>query len=446
MASEMLPLRDGAHVAVIGGGPAGTLFAHFLLREAESVGLRLHVTIYDGKGFAEPGLRGCNQSAGVVARNFADEVRAAGIGLPANVVQRRISGYWLETDVGSVRLEPPDEREEIVTVYRGNGPRGATFRNNVSFDDHLLAFVRSEGVRVVPCNVSALKLPRSASEPCVVAFKQEERTEWEAAELVVGAFGVNSQFAGYVARLGIGYQPPATVGSIQAEARLGHEAVDAYFGDAIAVYFLDLPGVRHAALTPKHDYVTMTLIGEGVAEGQLRALLEHQVVRRRLAGRDLTTELACRCRPRVLVSSAGQPYADRIVMIGDAAVSRLYKNGLQSSLITARAAAAVAARYGVSRQAFGRHYFQVCRAIAEDNQWGRFLFSLHSRFTRSPQIMRRLLLTIQREQAERPPGDRPACAIMWEILSGTRPYAQIARHLLKPTLYGHLVNACAGQR
>ncbi len=446
MASDTILLRDGAHVAVIGGGPAGSLFAHFLLREARCVGLRLNVTIYDGKGFAEPGLRGCNQSAGVVARNFADEVRAAGIGLPDNVVQRRIGGYWLETNVGSVRLDPPDEQEEILTVYRGNGPRGATYRDNISFDDHLLAFVRGEGVRVVARHVSAVRLPRSGAEPCRLAYKHGERTEWEAADLLVGAFGVNSQFARYVAGLGFGYQPPDTIGSIQAEVRLGHAAVEGCFGDAIGVYFLDLPGVRHAALTPKYDYVTLTIIGDTLAEGHLQALLEHPVVHRRVGSRPIATEIACRCHPRLLVSSARQPFADRVVMIGDAAVSRLYKNGLQSSLVTARAAALVAARHGVSRQAFGRHYARVCQAIADDNRWGRLLFGLHGRFTRSPQVMRRLLAAIQHEQAERPPGDRPACAIMWEILSGTRPYAQIARRLLQPALYGHLARTNAEHR
>ena len=439
MAIETLRLREDAHVAVIGGGPAGSLFAHFLLAEARAVGLRLNISIYDGKGFNRRGAVGCNQSAGVVARNFADEVRAAGIGLPASVVQRRINGYWLETSVGSVNLKPPGEEEEILTVYRGNGPRGTTYRNNVSLDDHLLDFVRQEGVRVVTEFVTDIRLPSSPYEPCLVAWAGKAKQHWEPADLVVGAFGVNSALAGQVERLGFGYRAPRTVGSIQTELELGHGEVDTLVGDAIGAYSLDLPGVRFAALTPKHDYITVTLVGEAADEERLRLFLKHPVVQRRLGLNGRTPAFACQCRPRVLVSSATRPYDTRIVMVGDAATSRLYKNGLQSSLVTARAAAEVAIRHGVSREAFASHYAKLCRAIDRDNQWGRILFQLYDyTLSRSTWMARRLLSAVEAEQRALPPEERPTCKVLWKMLSGTRPYAEIARDLLRPSLYAHL--------
>ena len=42
-----LELNDGSRVAVIGGGPSGSLFTHFALKMAELVGLKLAVDIFE---------------------------------------------------------------------------------------------------------------------------------------------------------------------------------------------------------------------------------------------------------------------------------------------------------------------------------------------------------------------------------------------------------------
>ena len=49
-------LDDGSRVAVIGGGPAGSLFTYFLLEMAERIDTRLEVDIYEPKKFPQPGV------------------------------------------------------------------------------------------------------------------------------------------------------------------------------------------------------------------------------------------------------------------------------------------------------------------------------------------------------------------------------------------------------
>ncbi len=50
-------LQDGSRIAVIGAGPAGSMFSYFVLTMAENVGLDVDLDIYEPRSF-EP-LRPC---------------------------------------------------------------------------------------------------------------------------------------------------------------------------------------------------------------------------------------------------------------------------------------------------------------------------------------------------------------------------------------------------
>ena len=47
--------RSGSRVGIIGGGPAGSLFALYLLHYAGEKGIHPKVTIYNLRNFDEPG-------------------------------------------------------------------------------------------------------------------------------------------------------------------------------------------------------------------------------------------------------------------------------------------------------------------------------------------------------------------------------------------------------
>ena len=61
--ASSLILDDGARVAVVGGGPAGS-FSYFLLKMAEAVDLQVGIDIYEPRSFSRCGPGGCNHCGG----------------------------------------------------------------------------------------------------------------------------------------------------------------------------------------------------------------------------------------------------------------------------------------------------------------------------------------------------------------------------------------------
>ena len=77
-----LKLRSGSRIAIIGGGPAGSFFAHFALKLARQEGLDIAVTIFDGKNFLRQGPPGCNMCAGVISETLLARLEKEEIRLP----------------------------------------------------------------------------------------------------------------------------------------------------------------------------------------------------------------------------------------------------------------------------------------------------------------------------------------------------------------------------
>ena len=121
--SDDLALDDGSRVAVVGGGPAGSFFSHFLLDMAEHVGLRVGVDVYEPRDFCRPAPIGCNMCGGIVSEALVQHLATEGINLPETVIQRGIDSYVLHMDVGTVRIETPLNEKRIAAVHRGGGPR-----------------------------------------------------------------------------------------------------------------------------------------------------------------------------------------------------------------------------------------------------------------------------------------------------------------------------------
>jgi hypothetical protein len=93
-----MALEDGSRVAVIGAGPAGSMFSYFFLSMAETIGLDVKVDIF------EPG---CNHCGGIVSESLVQRLATEGIRLPDCVVQRGIESYTLHMDVGDVEIATP---------------------------------------------------------------------------------------------------------------------------------------------------------------------------------------------------------------------------------------------------------------------------------------------------------------------------------------------------
>ena len=441
--SKPLELRDGASVAVVGGGPAGALFACQLLRGARERGLGLEVVLYEPKRFAREGPQGCNMGAGVICSELLERLAEIGIELSGERVQRVIDGYRLHTRAGQFRMSRAASQGSILAVYRGGGPRGGGSHAAASFDALLLERALGLGARLDPRAVDAVEPSAGQGGPATVAVRADGGTERVEADLVAVACGINAGLAARLEQAGIGYRRPRAQRAAQAAIPLPEAYIDAQFGSNVHVFSLGLKRVRFAALVPKRQAVTLTLIGRGDLGGDdLRRFVQRPEVLELMPAGWAFSDAFCCCFPRMPVSPARRPFADRLVVIGDAAVSRYYKNGLGSAYTTSALAARTALEAGVSARAFGRGYWRTAkRQIARDNLYGRAMFAVGSFLLRF-----RPLEAVYFDVSYRPPerrGSRRFHFINWNLITGDRPYRAVALALLSPAFVLDLLGSAA---
>ena len=429
-------LEERAHIMIVGAGPAGAFTAHFLRQHAQELGVDLKMTIFDAKDFTRSGPAGCNMCAGVVTGSLISRMEAGGISLPPSVVQDRVGGFRLITQGGNARIRRDGPENTVVTVFRGNGPRfGPEFQTaNISFDDNLLAAVEGPDLEVIREPVTDIHPAESLDSPVSVSYGRGSDKQRLSGDVVVGAFGLNARLARQLARDGVPYDPPRTVRACQAELLVGREYIRDELHGEIQVFNLGLPGVSLVAMVPKSDYLTCTMIGrEDLGLDDLLEFLDHPRVRARLPRGWEVPRQFCHCHPGIVVSPGIHPYADRLVLVGDAACCRYYKNGLETAFDSAAIAAHVIMRLGVSASTFRKHYVAACnRLVNRDNTYGRRLFRLNTVIARHPPWARAFLALCRAGGGKVSTRMRE---VLWGLFSGDRPYRQIVRQTLNPRLF-----------
>lgn len=429
-------LEDGSRVGVIGGGPAGSFFAIFVQEMARAVGLEIELDVFEPRHFTHRGPAGCNHCGGIVSELLVQLLATEGISIPAEVIQRGIDSYMLHMDVGSVRIETPLQEKRIAAVYRGNGPRESHPIEVYGFDRFLQDLAVRKGARLVRSVVSGA---RRAGERIRLECPDGTSAEYD---LLAVAAGVNSQLLDRLEGLGIRYRPPETVRTFICEFRLGEETVRDVFGNSMHVFLLDLPSLEFAALVPKGDFVTLCMLGKEIDERLVRSFLDAPEVRRCFPDA-MPPAPACHCFPRINVRSAERPYADRVVVVGDAGVTRLYKDGIGAAYRTAKAAARTAVFQGISGEAFGAHYGPACRAIEADNAIGKGIFAV-SHVAQRSRLARRAILRMTSEE-QRGDDGRPMSGVLWDMFTGSAPYRDILLRTVRPGFVGSLAwNFAAG--
>jgi flavin-dependent dehydrogenase len=441
-----LALHDGSRIAIIGGGPAGTFFAHFALKLARQRGLEIEVIILDGKSFLRQGPPGCNMCAGVISEALLAQLREEGILLPEKRVQRRIDGYWLQTgELGLLLTHPRGQKGAIRTVYRGSGPRFAPKRTDISFDDFLLGHAKDEGARVIEQVVREILFSSDPSQPVrLLCGSAGSPTEIEA-DLVVGAFGLNTAILQKIVALGFGYLPPRFVHAFQAELPVEAEHMHRRLGNNIYALSPGPGHIRFAVCTPKKEHVTVSVIGfENAGRSDLEELLVHPTMRHLFPSAGALDGQYCCCRPRIPITPAKNPFTDRFVIVGDASCSRYYKNGIESAFVTAQLAAQAAFHSGISRSAFRRDYWrQAKRIIVRDNLYGRLLFKAYDVVSRQA-LMARAYHRVASSDRGAGPAPRLARQILWNMFTGSTPYRTILFQALDPCLQAMLAIATLG--
>ncbi len=431
--SRSLKLGSGSSVAVIGGGPAGSFFSFFLLELAERLGLEVNVDIYDDKDFSRCGPKGCNHCGGIVSESLVQILAAEGINITTEVAQKGIDSYILHTDVGSVRIETHLQENRIVAMYRGAGPLGTKDAKWGSFDRFLQVLAVKKGAHLINDRVKNICF--DANLPLVKTRGGLSKTY----NLLVGAVGVNTSALKLFKGLEFGYQPPQTTKTFICEFFLGPEMIQKYFGNSMHVFLLNIPRLEFAALIPKGDNVTLVLLGKEIDKALVQSFLNTPEVKRCFPPDwELTKSYPCQCFPKINIKSALKPFADRVVLVGDCASTKLYKNGIGAAYYTAKAAATTAIFEGISNEDFRQHYWPACQAIINDNKVGGVVFAV-TRLIQKIRFARRGVLRMTSREQQKKGAHQRMSMVLWDTFTGSATYWDIFLRTLHPFFLARLL-------
>ena len=425
MSDQSLQLEDGSKISIIGGGPAGSFCAFFLLDTAFRFGMDLQVDIYEPRNFTKPGPAACNMCGGIISESLVQNLAAEGIILPTNVVQRGIDSYMMHMDVGSVRIDTPLHEKRIGAVYRGPGPRDIKEIKWGSFDGHLQQLAIDKGANVIQQRVS--KIEWDGDKPHVLVRGEEPHVY----DLLVMATGVNAATGRLIDGLDLAYKPPKTTKTFIREYYFGAETIVNHLGTSMHVFLLDIPRLEFAAIIPKGDYVTVCMLGEDIDSELISDFFNAPEVQQCFPQGWKVDSESCHCSPRINIQGAGHPYGDRIVFIGDIGVTRLFKDGIGAAYRTAKAAATTAVIQGVSRQNFEEHYRPTCRTIENDNRIGKIIF-LVTHIIQKFRFTRRAVLRMTAREQNNHNAQPRMSTVLWDTFTGSSPYSDIFLRTLHP--------------
>jgi len=417
-------LDSGSTVGVIGGGPAGSFFSYFLLKFAQLMDIELAVDIFEPRDFTKVGPGGCNMCGGIVSESLVQALAAEGINLPSSVVQRGIDSYVLHTNDSSVRIDTPLHEKRIAAIHRGGGPRDTEALRWGGLDGYLLGLAQEMGARLVPVRVN--EVGWDEGRPQI-----RDGNSPSTYDLLVGATGVNSAGWDLFESLGFTCERPVTSKAYITELHFPNTAATEDFGNSMHVFMLNIPRLDCAAIIPKGDFLTVCLLGKDIDRELIESFFAAPPVARCFPPDQAPAPGACHCSPKINLHAAARGYMDRIVLVGDCGVTRLYKDGIGAAYRTGKSAARTAIFSGVSAADFDKHFKPAYRAIARDNGYGSFMFGVVHWIKALKPLVGGVLRMTAAEQ-ERPGAARRMSMILWDMFTGSAPYRDIFFRTVDP--------------
>lgn len=428
-------LKDGNHIAVVGGGPSGSFFSIFVLKMAKIMGKEFHVTVYEPKDFTKEGPLGCNRCGGIISELLVQMLAVEGINLPDSVVQRGINAYRLHTNEGSVDIATPAHEKTIATVYRGGGPRGTAGIHKESFDKFLLDLAIKEGAAHEVVRIDRIAYTGKGAE---LFAKEQKICE---TDLLVGSIGIKSRTSEVFEAMEFGYRRPVTTTASIAEISMDEAVISECLGNSVHLFLLPVSNIKFAAMIPKGTYVTVCILGEALGTETVSDFLAHPVVGAVLPDRDQYS-IECRCLPLMNVRAPKTPFHERVVICGDAGSTRLFKDGLGASYIMGKAAAKTVVFHGAGKSDFQREYYPVYKSLIVDNRYGNFLFRVTDIVKKHSLLTKGMLEVVRKEQAE---AEKPAVlsSILWDMFTGNERYRNIFMRSLHVPMFYDLLKGIA---
>ena len=404
------------------------MFAFFVLEMASYVGLKILVDLYDPRDFSTQGPAGCNMCGGIVSESLVQILAAEGIMLPPQVVQRGIDSYVLHTDVGSIRIDTPLAEKRIAAVHRGGGPMGSRAVHDSpwnSFDEYLQTVAVGRGA-LMQC-MAVKSIGKNGSRPYLVTA-DGNRQDYD---LLVVASGINSPLRKFASAIDPTIRPPAKKKAGIREVFLGEEKISPVLGSSMHTFMVNVPGMEFAAIIPKGEYASVCLLGKGIDNATIDGFMSSRTVKNMMPQDWHPTEHQCHCLPQLAMGAASPPYADRVLFIGDAGNTRLYKDGIGAAYKTAKAAAATVVLHGIDKKSFRDYYGPVCRRLTADNRIGRVVFFVAS-FIKFFKPAQKAVLWMTKQEQSNNNGQREMSTVLWDMFTGSAPYKEIFLRTLRP--------------
>ena len=423
-----LQLNDNSSIAVVGGGPAGSFFTYFALDFSKRIDLDITIDIYEAKDFTKIGAGGCNHCGGIISESLVQSLASDGIVIPSNIIRNGINTYTLHVEQGKTVIKSPSNEQRIASVFRGCGPKGCLDTSQRSFDDFLLKLCEKNGANIIYEKITNVE---RVNDGILIDSKSHIKKKYD---LIIGAAGLNTKTLEMFASVCPGFVPPEITRTYINEFYLKQDVVETFFGNSMHVFLLDLPKITFGALIPKGNYITLVLLGEDIDKDIVKTFVDSEEVKSYFpTNLDLEEAAHCKCFPYINVKAAKNAFADRVILIGDSASSKLYKNGIGAAYITGRAAAKAAIFEGISAASLHKSYYKTCKEMNLDNNVGKLIFSLTKFIQKSKFLKRGLLQMVIKEQDE-DSENRLMSSVLWDTFTGSADYRNILFRVLNPKL------------
>lgn len=272
------------------------------------------------------------------------------------------------------------------------------------------------------------------------------------------------------------FTPPVTNAALIFELKPGREYLKKYMDRELYIIISGAGSLHldHVALIPKGEYLTVALAGKSVDKAlspeetdeiiqsffslpHIQTILPHISIKATYpagqnhenpenkilgisevfpsSGTLITIPVACKCNPHMAVTPAKEPFSDRIAMAGDSLGSRIYRDGLFSAFISARALAGTIIHKGVDKKSLSQGYGWVLKWLERDNFHGRLVMGATQTILSSPLLSRILYQAFATEMKFKEKNKWPLGSVLWKVGSGGADYRDICRDIFSPAVF-----------
>ncbi len=450
---ERLRLQDGSRIVVLGGGPAGSFFAIHLLRQAKKLHRNISVTIIDKRMALESSrhiheFKGCNFCAGIISPRLQKELVRSSILLPSEVICEKFIHIWIHGLWKNFPFKVP-AGQAIFSVFRGTLPSNRE-GGAQGLDAFLLKKAVEQGADIITGEAQTIQYG-PGNKPLVTIkppLGDVFTIESDFACICTGinaspgkAFKDDTLWSSYQ-RINPRFKPPKLRPTLIFELKPGRRYLKKYMHKEfyIIVSRAKKLSLEHIALIPKGEYLTVALVGKSIDRasfpedtGQIiRTFLSLARIQNILPHISLENmPIACTCSPYMAVAPAKHALLDRVALAGDALGARLYRDGLFSAFIGARALAQTVMHKGVDKKSLLNGYGWVRRWLKTDNRYGKFVIGVLQAALKSPLLNRILYQTFATEMKFKQWGKWPLGGVLWKVGSGDADYRDVFKTLIR---------------